>query len=162
MDEFQDHVAEKSLSEEKPGSKNIDVGHLLKLLDGRLDAKYEKVFLKEKNVAITLISKELPYLFKKTGPWAERIIPLQFLSHLHEIVEERLIRTAPWGSRIEIRGSSMPRGGVNKNFLQMNEIYLKPQDRISSKSAANLRIYGLCQILVGNRPGLEILLRKTT
>ena len=45
------------------------------------------------------MSKELPHLFKKTGPWAERIIPLQFLSHLHEIDEQRLILTL-W-SRIQ-------------------------------------------------------------
>ena len=113
LDEFQDHVAEKTLYEEKPGAY---LNHLLKLLDGqrcRLDAKYERVFLKKKNVPIMKRNKgkDLPYLFRKTGPWAERIFPLKFHSHLKRIEEERIVSTAEWGGAYEReRLFSRPRG----------------------------------------------------
>ena len=72
----------RTLYEEKPGAY---LNHLLKLLDGqkicRLDAKYERVLLKRIKVPIIQRNKGkdlLPYIFQKTGPWAERIFPFKF------------------------------------------------------------------------------------
>jgi len=62
-------------------------------MDKNVGSIPERVFLKKRNVPIILMSNQLPFLLKKTGPWAERIAPLHFLSHLKNIVEERLILT---------------------------------------------------------------------
>lgn len=61
-----------------------------------LDAKYERVLLQNRNLPIIQRNKgkDLPYLFRKTGPWSERIFPLKFLSHLKRIQEERIVATA--------------------------------------------------------------------
>lgn len=115
---------------------------------------------KEKNLPIILMGKELPYLFQKRGPWAERIIPLQFRSHLHKIVEERLILTL-W-SRIEIRAGFFDAQGwlpIHNNFLQVNEFYLE-KNIITTPSAPDLNVYGLCQILLGDEPSFHIAIRK--
>ena len=150
LDEFQDHVAEKTLFEEKPG---VYLNHLLKLLDGqtcRLDAKYERVFLKKRNVPIILMSKELPYLFRKTGPWSERIFPLKFLSHLKRIQEERIVATAEWGWCIRKRAAIRQAQGfppMDNNFFQVQEFYLQEKDYINMET---YHVIGLAQMFLPN------------
>jgi len=43
------------------------------------------LFSQKGNVPIILMGNELPRIFQERGPWAERRIPLHFLSHIEKL-----------------------------------------------------------------------------
>jgi len=91
IDEFTDE------SEKHESAQRINPNALLTLLDGqetRLDAKYEKTFVKKANVPIILLGNHLPFIFREIkSPFAKRVIPLQFQSHAEDLDEARIAAT---------------------------------------------------------------------
>lgn len=93
-DEF--HQLDESSGFGPSESSNSSTNTLLKVLDGqecRLDAKYSRVFRKNKNVPIIIISNGIAPKARRYGPFQARFMRLKFVTSIPDLCEDRLIAT---------------------------------------------------------------------
>lgn len=69
---------------------------ILRILDGqecRLDAKYNDIFRKTRNIPIILIANEIPRECVAYGPLQERLMRLRFHTRIEHLDEKRIVKT---------------------------------------------------------------------